>query len=473
MNNENLPDKAIAFAHKNAMFQPGGTVLAAVSGGADSMALLHFLLCHQDELLFSRIEAVHVNHGLRGQEAQRDEDFVRKCCREWNVPLHVLSIDVKKEMKRGEGIEEAGRRIRYAYFSSVASVIPNCRIATAHTLSDQAETVLFHLARGCGPDGLCGIPPIRGDIVRPLLCCTRREIEEYCTENRILYITDTSNQELVYARNRIRQCVLPQLAAVHAMPEKAIGRMTDILRQENEYMHMQAADALAQASCNTSANVWSAQALLRLHPALRRRALAMAAADVGCPCLESVHLYMLEKLLTTNGKVNLPADYHALVNDGVLSFVPPSSDVVEGPNNLYETMLQPNSRYDFDGRQYFCCLVDAQELKNKKIYKKVLKYAFSYDMISHNAIVRFRRPGDCYHPAGRKCGKSLKKLYSEAGIPAAERDRIPVLADDEGILLVPGFGCDERVKIGENTKKILIFSDLMADSMVDGDLVDI
>lgn len=222
MNKESLYSKVIAFTVENAMFLSGGTVLVAVSGGADSMALLHFLLFHRADLPFSCIEAVHVNHGLRGQEAQRDENFVRRCCNEWNVPLHVLSIDVKKEMKRGEGIEEAGRRIRYAYFSSVASAMPRCRIATAHTLNDQAETVLFHLARGCGPDGLCGIPPVRGDIVRPFLCCTRREIEEYCAENGIEFITDSSNQELFYARNRIRKCVLPQLAAVHATPEKAI-----------------------------------------------------------------------------------------------------------------------------------------------------------------------------------------------------------------------------------------------------------
>lgn len=467
MNKDDLSDKAIAFAHENAMFLPGGTVLAAVSGGADSMALLHFLLCHQAALSLSRVEAAHINHGLRGPEAQRDEEFVRRCCDEWNVPVHVLSVDVKRESKRGEGLEEAGRRIRYAYLASVASDMPHCRIATAHTLNDQAETVLFHLARGCGPEGLCGIPPVRGDIVRPILCCTRREIEDYCADNRIAYVTDSSNRELSYTRNRIRLCVMPQLAAVHERPERAIGRMADILRQENEYMRMQATDALVQARCTANENAWNVQVLLSLHPALRRRALAMAATEAGCPQLESGHLFMLEKLLTTQGSGNLPADYHAIVKNGILLITTPHADTAA--ESLCESILQPDSRYVFGEKRYMCSLVDAEKLKNKKIYKKVLKYAFSYDMINHNVMVRFRRAGDRYHPAGRKCGKSLKKLFSEAGIPSSERNMIPVLADDEGILLVPGFGCDERVRINENTKTILIFSD----ALTDGDLADV
>ena len=193
------------------MLQYGDTVIAGVSGGADSMCLLHFLCVLRQEYGLNVI-AAHVNHHLRAEESDRDESFVRTWCSTHGVPLSVFQADIYGMAKeRGESIELCARQVRYMFFDSLAKQHDG-KIATAHTLSDSIETMLFHLARGTGIKGMCGIPPVRGNIIRPLILLTGKQTRDYCKTHGVAYVVDSSNQEDTYTRNRLRHYVVPVLA---------------------------------------------------------------------------------------------------------------------------------------------------------------------------------------------------------------------------------------------------------------------
>ena len=218
-----LVDKVYAFTAQKGLFSAPCQVVLGLSGGADSMALLH-ILTHWpvDDLL---VHAVHIHHGLRGKEADRDEMFVRKYCAEHGISLSVIHGDVAAlAQERRISIEEAGRIFRYEAFEQVRTQIGADYIVTAHTASDQSETVLMHIVRGCGVDGLCGIPAIRGCVRRPLLCCSRDEIEEYCQSHSIPYVTDETNADTKFVRNDVRLRILPALRELNPSIDKALLR---------------------------------------------------------------------------------------------------------------------------------------------------------------------------------------------------------------------------------------------------------
>lgn len=203
-------DKALSAVEKYNMLSPGAAVIAAVSGGADSMAMLLFLMKISERYSLS-LTVAHVNHGLRGEEARRDEEYVRSFCEKNSLRFEVLHADVAALAKQsGETCEECGRRVRYEFFESIDK---NAKIATAHTASDNAETMLFNLARGSSLKGLCGIPPVRGNIIRPLIFCTREDIEVFCRENSLDFVTDSTNLTLDYSRNKIRHIAV--LSLIH------------------------------------------------------------------------------------------------------------------------------------------------------------------------------------------------------------------------------------------------------------------
>lgn len=251
------------------MLAQGDTVAAAVSGGADSVALLDFLCAQLD--LGLTVRACHLNHCLRGEESDRDEQLVRTMCAQYGVALDVRRVDVRAlAHTRGLSLETAAREARYAFFEEVART-HGCKIATAHTLSDAAETVVLNLARGTGIAGLCGIPPVRGDIVRPLIGCTRAQTEAYCAAHGLCYVTDSTNLTDSCTRNHIRHNILPQLFRVNPGALEAVGRMTAALRRDADYLSGAAREAGARAARGEG---YDLGALRALHPALRARVIA-------------------------------------------------------------------------------------------------------------------------------------------------------------------------------------------------------
>lgn len=273
------------------MLSPDSAVVAGVSGGADSMALLHVLQSWRKDWPELKVTAAHVNHCLRGAEADRDEEHVRRYCQREGIPLEVLKIDVREEAaKRKLGLEACGRAVRYEFFRRLAG--ENGVIATAHTLSDLAETVLLHLTRGTGLKGLCGIPPVRENIVRPLIDCSRREIEDYCREHKIPYVTDSTNLEARYSRNKVRLQVLPALKEINPAFEEAVGRMAQSLREDDGCLCEEARELLGRAALEKGG--WSCSVLSRGRKPVRIRAIRLLQ---GASRPEARHLEEIDRII--------------------------------------------------------------------------------------------------------------------------------------------------------------------------------
>ncbi len=449
-------EQALQMMREYRMLAPGEAVLVAVSGGADSLCLLHLLQSLRETLGLREVSAMHIHHGLRGAEADRDETHVRELCRAWDVPLIVRRADVAGEAaKSREGLEEAGRRVRYAFLEEQAalSAFP-CKIATAHTLSDAAETVLLHLTRGCGLSGLAGIPPVRGRIIRPLLSCTRMEIEAYCEVHALSYVEDSTNTDITFTRNRLRHQVLPELRRLNPQIEQSLSRMMRLVSQDEAYLREQAQGALIAARLpDTQLPTYDASALEVLPPAIRSRTLWQAAVDAGADP-EARHVETLQALLRAGGACHLPGGVEARVNRGRLTFMRTAE---QGAGEPFCIPIEPGGTYTFGDTRYHCRLLSAADFAEaRKIYKNLLHFSLCYDILSGNLIARQKLPGDRYHPVNRG-GKTLKALYQEAGLTVRQRETLPVLCDEQGIVFVPGFGCDERVKLTDTCEQVLLF----------------
>ena len=286
--------KTIAQFH---MFPRGAKLIVGLSGGADSVALLHLLHSWQEEENW-QITAVHIHHGLRGREADEDARFAENLCASLGIPCVVKEYDVAKEAKlRRLGEEETGRILRYAAFREAAG--REGRIAVAHHRKDQAETILMRLCRGTGLTGLTGMSPVRGDICRPLLFCDREEIEQYCRENHLHWREDATNQQEKYTRNKLRLRVLPLLEEINPKAVTHIAETASLLAEEEEFLEQQAEAYFAQGKLPSAPEEvhLSREKLHALHPAMRRRVLRKAMGIFLQTDVSQVQIQALEDLL--------------------------------------------------------------------------------------------------------------------------------------------------------------------------------
>lgn len=299
-----MENKAAETIRRYRMLERGDRVTVGASGGADSMALLHFLHTRRGELGVS-VEACHINHHLRGPESDRDEAFVRNFCGALGIPLAVYDVDIPAVKKKHESVEACARRERYRCFGERTG-----KIATAHTASDNAETVLLNLLRGTGTKGLCGIPPVRGETIRPLLRCTREETEDYCRRNGIGYVTDSTNLSERYMRNRIRQRLIPVLTEWNPSFIEGISRMTESVREDELFLEKAAETARKQ--CETE-NGFPCALLSGLEPAVLARVVSALLTENG---IEPSHLRItgcIRIIHSGKGKINLCRDRFALI----------------------------------------------------------------------------------------------------------------------------------------------------------------
>lgn len=425
------------------MFAPGDTVTVALSGGADSVSLLVVLMELREELQIT-LQAAHLNHRLRGAESDRDEAFVRSLCEKLEIPLFVEQADVRQEAaKSREGLEECGRRLRYAFLERIAGT---GKIATAHTLSDCAETVLFHLCRGTSLKGLCGIPPVRDRVVRPLIECSREQIEEFCRENGLSYVTDSTNASDEYTRNHLRLNVVPQLKKVNPSFYDALRRMMRSNREDEAFLEESARRALQRV---TRSEGLCAAALLQEPRPIRLRILADRAAEECGHACESKHIEKMEELLREGGQTVICGGVTARVRQGILEFIHGYAPVrwsveVEGdktplPMGVLRMQVISPEKYE----------------KLRNVHKNFAKCCLDFDTIQGRLFLRSRLEGDSIRLGERGVTKTLKKLFNEEKIAPEKRLEIAVLADDNGVLWVSGFGADERCAVTESTQKIL------------------
>ncbi|MGI6264975.1 MAG: tRNA lysidine(34) synthetase TilS [Acutalibacteraceae bacterium] len=437
------------------MLSPGETVVVGLSGGADSVALLSLLLeIGRQTGTPGRIVAAHLNHRLRGEESDADETFVRSFCAEQGVELRVRWQDVAAlAASAGKGVEETGRQCRYAFFEELAREFAPAKIATAHHRDDNAETVLLHLTRGSGPRGLGGIPPMRDNVIRPLIEVSRARIEAYCARRGLTYRRDSTNDDPSYGRNRIRLQVLPALRRINPAADEALARLARIARQDEAYFEEQAAALILAARSPNEG--YDAAVLAAAPPSIRLRALRQIAFGAAGTDMEARHLDGLDALLAADGALTLPGGVRAARYRGRLYCpVPPtptfSPFVPEWDGRVYEIC----------GKNYaFHRLSLAQWEKRRRVHKILSKNALDCDMITNSTVVRPRRTGDRFAPPGRPA-KTVKKWLNETGVPPWLREATPLLCDGDGVLWIAGLGVSAGAAVTGSTRQVLWIEDV-------------
>lgn len=433
------------FCEKYDMLPKSGIVLCAVSGGKDSMCLLGMLSELAPTYGFE-LRCAHFDHKLRGEESDRDRAFVEAYCKERGIPCYVGFADVSGYAKEnGLGIEEAARTLRYAFLEKTAEDIGAEHIATAHTADDNAETLILNLVRGSGLKGLCGIPPVRGKIIRPLLQTTGAEVLKYLEEKGIPHVEDSTNEKDDYARNRLRHRVVPELERLNKGFDENLIRCLELLREDEEFLA-----SLAQEFIDKS---YSGGSLPVLEFSLLPKPVSARALQLIVPCgLSEKHINAVRSLASGDEKhayADLPGlrvarDYdrlffgakeHSIIGKRELK----PGTVTEVPEALLE--------------------ITCEFIKNcKEIHNSFNIFFFKNDSICGKMFVKSRSEGEKVRLVGRNCTKTLKKLFSEAKLNGEGKTLVPVIYDEEGVIAVFGFGIAERCKpeIGDSVIKLTI-----------------
>lgn len=402
------------------LISPNDSVGVALSGGADSMALLHVLLQLRERFGIT-LTVLHLNHQIRGEEAERDQAFVEDVCQWYNLPLFCKRVDVPQYAKSNKmSIELAARELRYAFFSEFDG-----KVATAHHADDHLETLIFRLTRGTGLHGLAGIPPKRGPFIRPLIECTRNEIEAYCKKEGISFVTDSTNASDEYTRNRIRHLVIPELKKLNVSLNESVLRLSESVRLDEDYLES-VSDREYQRRLLPE-DTLSVERFDELHEAIARRVL-IKHFDRS---LDAHHIKELYQICLQGGRCSLPGHGDAIVKNGILC--------TDKPFQTYDFSVQWKKR-------------NVSEVeKETKIHNLFENNRLDCDKIVGKLVLRTRNTGDTICLYEKQGSKSLKKLFCEKKVPAELRHQLPVLADEQGVVWIYGIGVAHRCRVDKKT----------------------
>lgn len=451
-----MQKRVFEYIQEHQMIEDQDRVVVGVSGGADSVCLLHILLEVQKKISF-QIGVVHVNHNLRGEEADADQMFVERLCREHRIEYEVFSFAVGDIAGRQKlTVEEAGRKVRYEAFADFSKRWQGTKTALAHHQNDVAETMIYNLVRGSGIAGLCSVHPVRNQYIRPILCMNRAEVEQYLRERQLIWRSDSSNLDETYMRNRIRHRVIDYLT--REVNPKAVEHMADAagsLYEAEQYLTMQAEEKAGHYVRREDNRVFVFQEVTKEHPVIQKYILRSCYSHLAGSKkdLSREHLEMSRQLFEkqVGSHFDLPdgirvrRTYHEVVFELAAKNTAKNSPVsfplvIPGINSTGQIKLE-------------CRVLEGcQKIIPEKIYTKWL----DYDKMSDNLVLRNRQPGDYIAVCQSGGTKKIKDYFIDAKIPREERGEILLLADGSEILWIIGHRISEKYKVTKETKRILV-----------------
>ena len=417
-----MNNKVLKTVKKYNMLSKGDRVLIGVSGGADSIALLEFFVSVKEKYDLD-ICVAHIEHGIRGEDSVNDAEFVKNYCKKLGVNFYLKTIDAPNLAKKAKmGVEEYSRMARYDFFNTI-----ECdKIATAHNLTDNIETLLFRLARGTGLKGACSIPAVREKIIRPFIEVSSGEIRKWCNDNNIPYRVDCTNSDSAYSRNLIRLEILPLFEKLNANYQDNIENFISDVNEDYAFIDNYVKSIYPKIVKNNEIDL---PKLNELDLSIKKRILIMFFDENGYS-LNRIHLQSVIDITLKSGKTKIKENVFAISAKGKIRLAK--------FNDL-------NKKDEFVTK-----ILNIDEFKDKNI-----DFYCDCDKIVGNIIIRAKQAGDRIKPAGRNVSKTLKKLLNESAYRIEKRDKKIVVCDDLGIVGVIGLCADERVKVDCNTAKIL------------------
>jgi tRNA(Ile)-lysidine synthase len=446
------------------LIQKQDKVIVGVSGGSDSVALMHLLKCMTEEIDFEII-VVHINHKLRGNDSDQDERYVKEICSQYNIKCYSKSIDIEAAAKENKvSIEVAARNARYNYFEEIRKLVTGTKIAVAHNSNDQAETIFMNLIRGTGIDGLVGMEYSKGIIIRPMLNFEKSMIDEYCFLNNLQPRIDKSNFENIYTRNKVRLDLIPSIEKAFGVDfSKSINRMSNIIREDRDFIESVVKTHINDVyfdKANNNLKIFDKN-FSNLHKAIQRR-LIRKSIEILVNKLTNVENQHIEKILELfeSGKVgkeiSLPHGIRAVRTYEHLTLT---------TNNLVKTKQNYKMSINIPGvtvienigtvKTYIEKRVKNVEESYKVIYNSLVQ-KFDYDKIKGELVIRTRQNGDSFKPFKSNGTKKIKKYFIDKKIPREKRDEISVIALESEVLWLVGYQISDNFKVDIDTKEILI-----------------
>lgn len=425
------------------MINKTDSILVGLSGGADSVCLLLNLL-ELGKTMGINVSAVHIHHGIRGKEADRDAEFCKRLCEGLDIEFRIEYVDAVSFAKQNKlSVEEGARELRYGVFKKYSD---GKKIAAAHNLSDNAETMLINIIRGTGLKGLCGIPAVRDNIIRPLLFTSRQDIEGYLKQKNQEYMTDSTNLSSDYTRNKIRINIIPEILNINNSFYKTSARNKIILEQEESFLEEYSQEAYRSAQTVSGLII---SKLLDMHPAVRSRCISIFIKNNGLT-ISSEKVNDVISILP-EGKINYSKNVYITAKSGILSIEK-------------ETKYPPvNKKFDLGETSFYDKTVMSEIISSEKfnkndfVHKNFANYYADYGKIQGDVVIRSRCNGDRFKLPSRDFTSSVKKLL-QAEIPKQERQKLVFLEDRDGVIFIERFGFTERVKADCDTKEVLLLT---------------
>ena len=445
-----MKKKVLDFIRKNKLVKKGNSVVLGVSGGADSICMLKILSDLQKRLGIS-MYVLHINHQIRGEEADEDAAFVKKICTKFKVPHRIINVDVPALAEaEGLSVEETGRYIRYDEFSKYAYEVGATKIAVAHNSNDNAETVLMNLARGTGIKGLGGIPPKREmedangnivEVIRPILCLSRKEIEQYLKENEIEYRNDSTNDSTDYTRNKIRLEIMPILENINDNAMQNITNASNELADTSEYIEKDVDEAYDEYVSEENGKLFLSDESFAIDPIVLTGVIRKMIENTAGKLKDITRIHVGDVVSLSDKQVGKKVDLpYSIVAEREYEGISISTE--DNKSDEEKDTREVVIAFEEDGFD----VANIEELKHTKW--------LDYDKIN-DVVVRTRQKGDYIVIDADGSKKKLKKYFIDEKIPRRERDQVLVVADGNHVLWVVGYRISEAVKVTPDTKKII------------------